>query len=501
VGGPDRSPSALQRDAILVTELETGRVLAASAAALALFGRDAEDIVGRTTVEIGIWKDEGQRNSFLSCLEIEGALVRYPVRFVGAGGAAVEAFVAAERCEGPGGGLLVNHLFRDPFTGAKPPEEETRDLVSFLSRTATKFLVDEGSDLYRTIAQELRSLVPHSLVTASSYDEAGNTARIEAYSLPDDLAAAPAQDLPAIDSVAMNDYTRGRLAGGELFQIPLNGKGASAAVEPAVSRALKAYGAVSFWRIGLSWNGRVYGVVSLAIRPPDQPPDRAVVEAFVRQAAVALQRNDRSRALAESLHEKETLLREIHHRVKNNLQIVSSLLRLQTAGLADPASITVLAEAADRVQSMSLVHTMLYGNENLATIDAAEFIRSLAGQILRSGRFDASLVSLEFALQPIRFDPDHAIPVGLIVNELMTNALKYGVRGPAGGRIRVSLVQDGRERVLSVADSGGALPGDFDPQESRTLGMQLVSNLARQLGGKLSYSAGSETVFRVCFPV
>lgn len=498
MSGCSYTPGAV---ATLLTEMDSGRILAANQAALELFGLHPDEIVGRTTMEAGLWRDAGQRNSFLSCLEMEGAVVRYPVTFYGSGGSPVETFVSAEFFEGSSGGLFLTRLYRDPFIGLGEAEAN-RDFVAFLFRTATKFLVDEGADLFRTIAQELRSLVPHSLVTVSSFDEATNIARIESYSIPDDLVPLFPLRLSVEEALEMNDYSRIRLLKGELFEIPFSDELISAKmVEPSVRLALKGINAASFWRIGLSWNGVVYGLVSLAIRDPDQIPDLAVVETFVRQAAVALQRNDRSHALARSLHEKETLLREIHHRVKNNLQIISSLLKLQSTGLVDPASITVLAEAADRVHSMSLVHTMLYGTDNLATIDAADFLRTLALQILQGGQYCSSLVSVDFSLQSVRLDPDQAIPVGLIVNELMTNALKYGVNGPSGGRIRVSFKELVGERDLEVADSGGTLPPGFDPHASRTLGMQLVCNLAQQLGGKLTYRSGSETVFRVCFPV
>ena len=485
--------------AFWVTELDSGRIVGANEAAFRLLGTDRASAMGKSTVELGLWADEGHRNSFLACLSIGGRFVRYPVRLVPKSGRSLEFYLSGEPFDSDGTRLLLTRTFREPFPHSDRPDVRQDEIVRFLARTATKFLIDEGADFFRLVAEELRSLVPHSIVAACVYDPVSSGLVVNTYAGPEDLRPNLADQLGL---VVIGDQARAALLNGELFQVPTGG--ASVAGMPCsaekVRAVLRSLDVASHFLIGLTWNGTVYGAVSLLIREPDDPPDRSVVEAFVRQASVALQRNERSRALRESLNEKETLLREIHHRVKNNLQIVASLLKLQGGATRDPATLTVLGEAADRVQSMALVHTMLYGNRNLASVDAAEFLRLLTAQIVRGGRFAASGVRIEFDLQSIRLDPDHAVPIGLIVNELVTNALKYGMPGAKDFRIRVAFRQDGEGRELVVADSAGALPADFKPESIHTLGMQLVSNLTRQLRGRFSFTAGGETVFRVCFP-
>ncbi len=207
------------------------------------------------------------------------------------------------------------------------------------------------------------------------------------------------------------------------------------------------------------------------------------------------------RALNSALSEKETLLREIHHRVKNNLQIIASLLNLQTDRTDDPEAIQVLSEAADRVQSMALVHTMLYGSRDLTSIDAGEYLRTLALQILRGSSADIHGVELRFSLESLQLDTDRAIPVGLIVNELVTNALKYGVGLPGTGYIEVGLSRTAAGFEIVVADSGARLPRDFRPEAAETLGMQLVLNLTRQLKGRVEFAVGEDTRFRIHFPL
>jgi len=493
-----RSPGCRTAEPLLITEMGSGRIMSANDSALALLGMDAASLIGRTTIDVGIWLDSGQRNSFLACLAIEGSIVRYPVRFIGAEGRMIEAFISAEPCDSEFGLLLFNRIVDDSVPA--DPRERPDRVLSFLSRAATKFLVDEGADFYRLVVCELRALVPNSLVVVSVYDPASSSLVVKDHSAPDRIGSAgPVAPLrfEAVESAAVDERMLKSLLRGELFELPID----RAENGPRLSKALADLDVRNHLLIGLSWHGTVFGAVSILVRTPDAVPDRDAVETFVRQASVALQRNERSRALMDSLKEKETLLREIHHRVKNNLQIVASLLKLQGGAVTDAASLTVLAEAADRVQSMALVHTMLYDNRNLSSIDAAEFLRALVTQIIRGGRFDASSVRVEYDLQSMRLDPDHAVPVGLIVNELVTNSLKYGMDGSSPFTLSLSFKQEGSGRELVVADSGGVLPADFSPASAKTLGMQLVSSLTRQLRGRLAFSAGARTVFRVQFPM
>ena len=323
---------------IALTEKRSGLVRAANAAFFALLGLPEEEVLGRNVVDLGLWGDVGQRNSFLSCLAIEGSLTRYP--------------------------LLSTPRFQ--------------------------------------------SSVLH--VSAES--------------------VGPTEE--------------------ELLLMRID-------VVPALE---------------------------------DEP-----------QAADHLYRDKQVQTLNSALSEKETLLREIHHRVKNNLQIVASLLYLQTDRTVDPIATRVLSEAADRVQSMALVHTMLYGSNTLSSIDAAEYLRTLALQIVRGASAEVHGVELRFKLEKLVLDTERAVPVGLIVNELVTNALKYGVGIPGPGVIELSLGLVGNQVEIVVSDSGGHLPLDFHPEDTQTLGMQLIMNLAGQLGGTMESSVGEATRFRIHFPL
>jgi hypothetical protein len=192
-------------------------------------------------------------------------------------------------------------------------------------------------------------------------------------------------------------------------------------------------------------------------------------------------------ALRASLREKEVLLREIHHRVKNNLQVVSSMLHLQawTAGNRDAAS--VLQDCENRVRSMGLIHELLYRDHDLATFDFAQYVRLLTDHLFRTYSADPRSVTLNVEMQhDVRLDLDTAIPCGLIINELVSNALKYAFSDGRKGVIRVGLDRkDDGTCTLTVSDDGHGLPEEIASGSSPSLGLQVVHALARQLGGAL----------------
>jgi two-component sensor histidine kinase/HAMP domain-containing protein len=202
--------------------------------------------------------------------------------------------------------------------------------------------------------------------------------------------------------------------------------------------------------------------------------------------------------LRESLSEKELLLREVHHRVKNNMQVISSLLAMQSTG-GDPAVAKRLEESQNRIRSIALIHEQLYRSTELAHIDVRAYLEVLTSQLLQSfGR--AGQVRLELETDPITLDIDQSMACGLIVNELVTNALKYAFPGDRSGTIRVALREHaGEERMLTVGDDGPGL-GDVDPRGTKTLGMSLIATLARQLRGRVEFGGAKGTLVSVIFP-
>ena len=195
--------------------------------------------------------------------------------------------------------------------------------------------------------------------------------------------------------------------------------------------------------------------------------------------------------IKRSLDEKVVLLKEVHHRVKNNLQIISSLLNLQMPYIKDSQAIELFKESQNRVISMALIHEKLYQSESLARIDLAEYIQSLTDNLFRSYGAARQAVGLNIEAANVTLDIDTVIPCGLIINELVSNALKHAfpdswTQAGGAGEIRIGLRRDtGHRLVMTVTDNGVGLPEGFDVQKCESLGLKLVGVLVKQLRGAL----------------
>ena len=205
------------------------------------------------------------------------------------------------------------------------------------------------------------------------------------------------------------------------------------------------------------------------------------VLALVQQAKISQQVTAKLRASEER---KEALLREVHHRVKNNMAVICSLFYLQSTHTKDKETVQIFHDMENRVHSMALVHESLYGSENLARIDFAEYATALAKDILSSHGGPSMPVKLKSELEPLIMSVDLAVPCGLILNELISNALKHGFPNGAGGEIKLTL-RSGPEGKCSlcVEDNGVGIPGDLDVNTRKSLGLRLVQSLAQQIHG------------------
>jgi two-component sensor histidine kinase len=193
----------------------------------------------------------------------------------------------------------------------------------------------------------------------------------------------------------------------------------------------------------------------------------------------------RAEQLIDSLREKEVMLKEIHHRVKNNLAVISSMFYLQSTYTTDEHTVQILRENQDRVRCMALVHESLYGSEDYARIEFAEYAGELCRMVLQSHATPSHTVRLHTRVPSLPMNIETAVPCGLILNELMTNALTHAFPNGRQGEIFVSLDKGpGGQCRLSVADTGIGVPDDVSVRETRSLGLRLVGALVKQLGGE-----------------
>ncbi len=198
--------------------------------------------------------------------------------------------------------------------------------------------------------------------------------------------------------------------------------------------------------------------------------------------------------------EKEALLREVHHRVKNNLQVITSLLRLEAERAGQPHTVQVLRDMQGRIFAMASLHESLYRSNQFERVDLSDYIRRVCTQLLHSASVRPGAIRLGFDLEPVYLEVHQAIPCGLLVNELVSNSLKHGFPDGRTGAIRVELHVTGGGRLeLSVRDTGVGLPVDFDSRRNGSLGLQLVADLAHQLHGALDIAPAPGAAFCVVF--
>ncbi|MDO9043895.1 MAG: PAS domain S-box protein [Methanobacteriaceae archaeon] len=243
--------------------------------------------------------------------------------------------------------------------------------------------------------------------------------------------------------------------------------------------------------IGFNKNGDLkYVVATIAIIPGTDKSLVSLMDITARKAA--------EEQIIKSLEEKDVLLKEIHHRVKNNLQIISSLLNLQAYHIKDPADLEIFKESQIRVKSMALIHEQLYQSENLASINFAEYIKNITSQLFNSYSSPTTTITLNLDLQDVNLEIETAIPCGLIINELVSNSLKHAFKNRNKGKINISLNQDSENVVLSISDDGvGFDLGKINISDS--LGLKLVKTLVNQLDGSLEIRSDEGSSFLIIF--
>ncbi|MFW9257313.1 ATPase [Nostoc sp. KVJ20] len=221
---------------------------------------------------------------------------------------------------------------------------------------------------------------------------------------------------------------------------------------------------------------------------------------FEQAQTELVQRQKAQVKLKNALAEKEVLLKEVHHRVKNNLQIVSSLLQLQSQTLKDPEVIKVLRESQNRIESISLIHKNLYTSANIGQIDVADYIHNLAASLLISYQIWPGRIGLETDIDSVSLNVDQAIACGLVINELISNALKHAFPNQQAGTISIALRNIGNSIEMTIRDNGIGLPDNLDWKNTDSLGLSLVYDLViEQLEGDITLERNHGTGFKIQF--
>ena len=209
--------------------------------------------------------------------------------------------------------------------------------------------------------------------------------------------------------------------------------------------------------------------------------------------------SSKNEQLQHLLTEKEWLLKEIHHRVKNNLQIVMSLLNSQSAYINNDAALTAIHDSQHRVHAMSLIHQKLYSSENVSSINMSVYIRELVSYLSES--FDARKhIRFHLDIEPLEMDVSQAVPLGLILNEAITNSIKYAFPDKRNGIISILLLADGPDHyLLTISDNGIGMPVHEKDKKPSSLGMSLMAGLSEDIDGKFSIENNNGTVIKISF--
>ncbi|MGB7087676.1 MAG: histidine kinase dimerization/phosphoacceptor domain -containing protein [Phormidesmis sp.] len=229
-----------------------------------------------------------------------------------------------------------------------------------------------------------------------------------------------------------------------------------------------------------------------------KPIHWALLRQRVRRLQDMLNHQQAEEQIKASLKEKEALLKEVHHRVKNNLQIISSLLNLQSGSIKDPHIVDLFRQSQNRVRLMALVHEKLYQTDDLGKINLREYIQVLSSYLMRSYEVNPKSIDLIVEIDDIFLEIDTAVSCGLIINELTSNSLKYAFSDGRDGIIEIRAeTTDENAFFISYRDNGVGLPENFNIDETETLGLQLISSLTEQLGGNLDVISHSGAQFKL----
>ncbi|MCC5925537.1 MAG: PAS domain S-box protein [Bacteroidetes bacterium] len=355
-------------------------------------------------------------------------------------------------------------------------------------------------DLYSYIGEQLQSLIPNSIISVNSYNAESRLLVCESLRGTEVLNKTLAKYATQISEGSVFSPTDEALEWFKTGKLEEVEGGLHTLLFGAIPRRISEYvqdmlGIRAIYSIGLVWKESFYGNVIIIALDTTPYINTGVIQTFANVASVALQRKFAERNLVQSLREKEVMLKEIHHRVKNNLQIVSSLLELQAFQLSDPVVRLLFNESQTRVRSMAMVHEKIYQSDDLSNINYRDYIEQLMAYLFES--YMPKNIKTEIDADDVMLNIDTAVPLGIIVNELITNSLKYAFPGGEKGTIYARLRKRGPKVELVVGDDGVGLPVSIQNGEKTTLGLELVNALIQQLDAEMEINTEEGTRFTI----
>ncbi len=438
-------------DSITITGLLDGKYLDVNEGFTRITGYRPDEVIGRTSGDLDIWVDHTERENLVLGLKQSGEVTGLDGSFRRKDGSEVYALLSARI-------ISIEH----------------QDCLLLIARDVTERR--RAQEALRESEERFRSVFEHAAVGICYASLDGNLLRVN-----NALCKITGYSDTELTTMSFRDLT--------------TDDGSVAGIDPIGTMLGEGIPSFTLMRQYKHKTGRAIWVnmtISLIRNAAGQPTS------FIGIIENITERKKAEEEIEKSLHEKELLLKEIHHRVKNNLQIISSLLNLQSEAIRDSNDRSLFRDSQDRIRSMALIHEKLYQTEDFSHVDFQQYLRSLLASLFRSYQ-TPSVVCVE-QIEDIRLNIDAAIPCGLIVNELVTNALKYAFPDGRAGEVSVSFYRlEDNQLVLEVSDNGIGMPV-LDPSKTKDhLGLELVSILVNQIGGKQTVHQDQGTTFRITF--
>lgn len=436
---------------IAIATLQDGRMVEVNDSFLKTYGYSRQDLIGRTAIELNLWHSQSDRQHMIEQIKHQGRVQNLESYCQTQSGERIAVSFSAERID----------------IGGEPCILVTSVNITDQKQTEDAFTSSE--ERYRTLMETAGdAIIVANIETGRIVDANLKASQLLGLSLNQMIGAPhaclyPPEQVQHCFTMLFQPSDQGDQLGNEVNLLHADGHLIPAEVSSSIFEV----------------KGKTY------------------IQGIFRDISARKRAEDQIRT---SLQEKEVLLKEIHHRVKNNLQIISSLLDLQANRVSDRHICEILRDNQNRISSMAMVHECLYGSSNFARIDFSKYVRTLVIQLFQTYDTPLQPADLQMSLQPqIFLTIEQAIPSGLLLNELITNALKHGLNGRSDGSLTVQLHRVNEQIVLTVGNDGDRLPADFDLTSVASLGMQLICTLTRQLQGTIRLERGAHTMFHISF--
>lgn len=439
-------------DAIIINTLSDGRILEVNDSFLDLFSYRREEVIGHTSLELNLTHSE-DRDRYLQLLHQQGSIRNLEINVYSKAGEVRVVLFSAEPIE-IGGESCILCVLHD-ITERKQAEEALRQ-----SEERFRQFVENSRDVFWM----WDAIEDRKLYISPTYERVWGQSCQSVYTNP----------ALFLDTVHPEDKERVRVALETLTQTE------NLDIEYRIVQP----------------SGQVRWIHDRAFPVRNQLGE---VYRFVGIAKDITERKHAEVQIKTSLQEKEILLQEIHHRVKNNLQVISSLLDLQSMQIQDQHTLEMFRESQNRIRSMALIHEKLYGLQSLIKVNFAEYIHSLTSYLLQVYAISPNNVILQINVDDVLLTINTAIPCGLIINELVSNALKYGFSHQEAGSIWIALYQEDNYFNLVVSNNGSQLQAPVDLAHTETLGLQLVSTLVQQINGHIEVEQNQRLTFKIQF--